>query len=155
MPLLICPTEVVNAPIETVWALLTATEEWGDFFDIRVVQINPPGSATMGQRINAMSGPSFLRLSITLEFTEIDPTRYQLGLCVRFPFGVTVREDLRCYPIDPVRCRVSYNCDFSFPSGWRGALLRVIMRRELETGPRDSLVRLKRAAERTQASVAS
>jgi hypothetical protein len=63
------------------------------------------------------------------------------------PFGITVREDLNCIPISNTRCRVNYHCNFGFAKGWRGAITRAIMRRNLDAGPVDSLSRLKRAAE--------
>ena len=49
------------------------------------------------------------------------------------------------------QCRVNYHCDFGFPSGWRGAVARFLMRRELDSGPVDSLSRLQRAAEQSHA----
>jgi hypothetical protein len=43
--------------------------------------------------------------------------------------------------------QVNYHCHFGPPTGWRGAIARMILRRELEVGPADSLLRLTRAAE--------
>jgi hypothetical protein len=63
------------------------------------------------------------------------------------PFGITVREDLNCIPISNTRCRVNYHCNFGFANGWRAAITRATMRRNLDAGPVDSLSRLKRAAE--------
>jgi len=48
---------------------------------------------------------------------------------------------------DPAGWGHDYHCGFNFPIGWRGALTRVLMRREVNAGPVDSLSRLKRAAE--------
>src|SRR6202049_3058706 len=45
------------------------------------------------------------------------------------------------------RCRVNCRCNFGFAKGWRGAITRAIMHRNLDAGPVDSLSRLKRAAE--------
>jgi hypothetical protein len=59
-----------------------------------------------------------------------------------------LQEDLRCTPLDDIHCRVDYRCNFDFPRGWRGTLIRVLMKRRLDDGPKDSLSRLKRAVER-------
>jgi len=147
MAYLSCPTSIVNAPVEIVWALLTRPEEWGDFYDIRVASVEPPGPAAVGQTVFAESGPRLLRLALEFRFTKIDPVNHELGLDVRFPFGITVREDLSCVPIGQDQCRVNYHCGFGFPAGWRGTVARLLMRRELNSGPVDSLSRLRRAAE--------
>jgi hypothetical protein len=43
--------------------------------------------------------------------------------------------------------RVNYHCRFGLPTGWRGTIARMILRRELEVGPEGSLLRVTRAAE--------
>ena len=141
-----CPTSVVNAPVEIVWDLLTRPEAWGDFYDVRVTSIEPAGAA-VGQIVFAESGPRLLHLALEFRFTKIDAANYELGLDVKFPFGITVREDLCCVPIGQDQCRVNYHCGFGFPAGWRGTFARLLMRRELNSGPVDSLSRLRRAAE--------
>jgi Polyketide cyclase / dehydrase and lipid transport len=146
-----CPTAVVNAPVRIVWRLLTKPAGWGEFFDVRITGTSPDGLAVVGQKIYAESGPSFLHLKVEFQFVEIDPERYRLGLDVRLPFGLSVRENLDCAALDPDHCRVNYHCDFSLPTGWRGAIARPVMRRELDAGPIDSLSRLKRAADQFHA----
>jgi hypothetical protein len=143
-----CPTSILDAPVELVWQLLTHPEKWGDFYDMRITAVDPAGPAVVGQTIFAESGPKFLHLKIQLRFTEIDALNYKLGLDARFPLGVTVREDLICVALGQKQCRVSHNCGFGFPRGWRGAVAHFFMRRDLDTGPADSLNRLQREAER-------
>jgi hypothetical protein len=84
---------------------------------------------------------------VIFEYTEIDASRRMIGLNAQLPLGITVREKLSCSAVGDRQCRVNYHCDFGFPTGWRGAIARMILRRELETGPEDSLSRLTRAAE--------
>jgi len=144
----ICPTDVIEAPIDVVWRLLTDPAGWGDFFDVRVRQVDPPGPAKVGQRVRGESGPRFLRLAVRFEFTHIDPAGHRLGVDVHLPLGVTVREDLDCKSIDANRCRVNYRCDFGFPAGWRGWMAHALLRHETRLGPIESLARLKAAAER-------
>lgn len=147
MPEMSCPTALVNAPIDIVWRLLTEPTGWTEFFDIRVTRIDPPGPAVVGQRIYGDSGPRFMHLVVTLEYTKIDVGRRTIGVNVQLPLGVTVCEDLSCSAVSDSQCQVNYHCKFGLPAGWRGAIARIALRRELEAGPADSLSRLKRAAE--------
>ena len=126
-------------------------EGWGDFCNVRITVADPAGLAVVGQTVFAESGPEFLHLKLQFRFTEIDALNYKLGFDARFPFGVTVREDLSCIPLGQQQCRVNYHCGFGFPTGWRGAMLHFLMRRRLDSGPADSLARLQRAAERLYA----
>ena len=142
-----CPTDLVNAPLALVWALLTNPAGWGNFFDIRIIRIDPPGAAAVGQKIYAESGPRFLHLGVTFEYTNIDAAGRAIGLNVELPLRITVREDLTCSFVTETQCRVSYRCNFGFPSDWRGAIARIVLRREMVSGPADSLSRLKHAAE--------
>jgi hypothetical protein len=143
-----CPTEVIAAPIEVVWDLVTHPEGWGRFYDIRILSVEPAGRAALGQRITAETGPVFLHLKVLLEFVSIDESHHRIGVSVRLPFGLSVVEDMECGRISADKCRVNYRCNFGFPGGWRGGALRLLLRRELQTGPADSLLRLKIAAER-------
>jgi Polyketide cyclase / dehydrase and lipid transport len=143
-----CPTGIVEAPIDVVWKLLTDISGWGDFFDVRVKTVEPTGPAVPGQRMIGESGPRWMHLGVSFEYTLVDEAHHQLELDARFPFGITVHESLDCVPLENNRCRVNYHCDFHFPDNWRGKLLRVVLNRELTAGPADSLGRLKRAAER-------
>ena len=137
--------------MELVWTLLTHPEGWGDFYNVRITAADPAGPAVVGQTVYAEAGPQFLHLKLQFRFTQIDALNYKLGFDARFPFGITVREDLTCVPLGQKRCRVNYNCGFSFPAGWRGAVMHYFMRRRLDTGPADSLARLQREAERLHA----
>jgi hypothetical protein len=137
--------------VELVWTLLTHPEGWGDFYNVRITAADPAGPAVVGQTVYAEAGPQFLHLKLQFRFTQIDALNYKLGFDARFPFGITVREDLTCVPLGQKRCRVNYNCGFSFPAGWRGAVMHYFMRRRLDTGPADSLARLQREAERLHA----
>ena len=142
-----CPTSVVEAPVDVVWQLLTDLSGWGGFFNIRVTSVEPSGPAAVGQRMLAEAGPRWLHLGISVEFTLIDEPHHKLELDARFPLGLTVHEALDCVPLEGGRCRVNYHCNFGFPGGWRGRLMRVLLSRGLKKGPADSLLQLKHAAE--------
>src|SRR5262249_61195645 len=143
-----CPPTMLNAPVEFVWSLPPHPEKGGVFYVVRVISVEPAGPAVVGQIVFAESGPRLLHLALEFRFTKIDAVNYELGLEVKFPFGVTVREDLSCVPIGQDQCRVNYHCGFGFPVGWRGIVARFLMRREINSGPVDSLSRLQRAAEK-------
>ena len=142
-----CPTEIVEAPVGVVWKLLTDISGWGSFFDLRVTSVEPPGPAVKGQRMLGETGPRWLHLGGSFEYTLIDETHYKLEMDVRLSLGMTVHEAMDCVPLENGRCRVNYHCNFGFPGGWRGRLMRVLLSRGLKEGPADSLLRLKRAAE--------
>ncbi len=142
-----CPTEVVNAPSGVVWNLLTNPAGWGGFFDLRVLGVEPVGQAQAGQRVRGETWSRSLHLKVGFKFKEIDAERHRLVLDVELPFGISVREEIDCASVSAMSCRVNYHCNFEFPSGIRGRVLRLLVRRWLDTGPRDSLRRLKRAAE--------
>ena len=143
-----CPTTVINAPIDAVWALLMNPLSWHKVFDIRIQNALPRGPATPGQIVRAESGPGWVHLKLSIEIVAVDPTEHRIKMMIRLPLRLVVHEDLNCVPVDPTSCRVNYRCDFAFPSGWRGFVVRLLMSRELERGPEDSLRRLKDAAER-------
>jgi hypothetical protein len=147
-----CPTAVVKAPVAVFWSLLTQPTRWGEFFDVRIIAVTPPGPATVGQIVRAESGPRFLRLRLSFRYLEIEEFRHRLVIDVQLPFGVTVREDLTCMSLDADQCRVNYGCHFEFPRGLSGALLRLFLCREINAGPSDSLSRLKRMAEQIHAN---
>ncbi len=146
-----CPISIVNAPVELVWKLLTRPEGWGSFYDVRINAVDPAGPAVVGQTILAESGPQLLHLKLQFRFVEIDAVNFRLGLHMQLPLGITVRENLTCFPLGLEQCRVNYHCGFGFPTGWRGAVMYFCLRRELDTGPVESLSRLQREAERLHA----
>jgi hypothetical protein len=113
---------------------------------VRITDVVPPGPAVVGQKIYGETG-CYLRFRLQFEFLKIEPTCHVLVFAVQLPFGISVREDMDCVPLNLTQCRVSYHCNFDLPDGWRGVLLRLILRGELDRGPVDSLFRLKRAAE--------
>jgi Polyketide cyclase / dehydrase and lipid transport len=142
-----CPTEIVATPIDVVWNLLTHPGEWGSFYDLRVLRVEPLGAAIVGQRVFAEAGPRWLHLGVSFEFVTVDPDSHKLEFNVRMPLGLTVHESLDCVSLDSDCCRVNYQCNFDLPGGWRGILIGGLLRRELTRGPANSIHRLKRAAE--------
>src|SRR6516225_3118607 len=78
----------------------------------------------IGQRFSGSPVPAFCILVCNSNSRKSTRQKHKLGLNARFPFGITVREDLSCTPVSSAECRVSYHCSFAFPKGWRGAVGR-------------------------------
>jgi hypothetical protein len=69
---LACPSAIVNAPIDVVWGLLMNTAGWGQFYDLRVMSVEPPGPAAPSQRLIGVPGRGLLPFRITFDFTDVD-----------------------------------------------------------------------------------
>jgi hypothetical protein len=144
---LACPTALVDAPVDVVWNLLADTAGWGRFYDLKILSVEPPGPVSTGQRLIGAPGTGLIPFRITFDFTHVDPSQHRLGFDGIFPFGIRVREDMTCARLDDTHCRINYNCDFTLPPGLRGQLLWAAFGRGFETGPAESLSRLKGEAE--------
>jgi hypothetical protein len=101
-----CPTAVVNAPVEIVWALLADPAGWGHVFDVRIDDLDPPGPAVAGQKIMGETGPRLFHLKLAFQVIQIDAERHRLVMDIELPFGIAVREELTCTPLNVDDCRV-------------------------------------------------
>ena len=137
----VCPTDVVLAPAERVWDLLTDPRKLAQWTGTKLVE-GPACPMSAGDHV--VLGAGVLR--ITFDVLDMRPPR-QLMLHVRLPFGLTNREQIQITPIDAHSSRVTFNAHFIFPPGWRGQLVEKILGWRFATGPARSLSRLKRAAE--------
>jgi polyketide cyclase/dehydrase/lipid transport protein len=141
-----CPVAVVAAPRDLVWGVLTDPAGWGDFYDVRIKDVNPPGAARVGQKVRAETGPPFLHSTVEFEFLAVEHQKGGLAMAIRLPFGISVREEVDCTPLSDESCRVRCNCAFGVSARWP-SLLRPLLRRAFDRGAEDSLRRLKRFAE--------
>lgn len=147
MSISVCPSEIVEAPVVVVWKLLTNPTGWGYFYDVRVVDVDPPGSAKAGQRVSGQTGSRFFHFGVSFLFTRVDPETHCIELEVRLPFAMTVKEKVNAVALSANQCRVNYHCAFELPRGLKGILLGLVLHRGIRTGPVDSIRRLKQAAE--------
>jgi len=122
-----CPTASVNSPAAIVWALLMEPAGWENVFAMRVTSVDPPGPAVVGQTVCGQTGLRILHLKFALRMIEINTDQHRLRMDVDLPFGLFAQEDLRCPPLDDAHSRVDYRCDFGFPKGWLGTLMRGLL----------------------------
>ena len=78
MAYLSCPSVIINAPVEIVWTILMCPEKSTDVFDLRIVSLEPPGPAVVGQIISGETGPRVWHLTIKLRFVKIDAVKARL-----------------------------------------------------------------------------
>jgi uncharacterized protein YndB with AHSA1/START domain len=99
----VCPTDVVRAPAERVWHLLTDSRALAQWTGTTWVE----GQARLvhvGDRLVLRSGP----LRITFDVLDLRRPS-QLVLDVRLPFGVTNHEQIQITAIDAHVSRVTFN----------------------------------------------
>ncbi len=102
----ICPTDVVSAPVERVWTLLTS--DYTTWADARLVSREPEGAAVPGQRIHLTSSELGLMFHVHFTVERVDLSTHTLGLFVQLPFGMTMRDAIVCTPLGPDRTHVEY-----------------------------------------------
>ncbi|HEY4026591.1 MAG TPA: SRPBCC family protein, partial [Candidatus Dormibacteraeota bacterium] len=137
----VCPSAVVQAPVERVWSLLTRPDGFDLWADAIVVGAEPEGPAQPGQLIHLVASALTWRFAVTIEVREVDPDRRRLRFVVELPLGLVNDEVVTMADLGQEGTLVRFGRDFSFPPGWRGRLVRILMARELRRGPEDALAR--------------
>jgi uncharacterized protein YndB with AHSA1/START domain len=99
----VCPTDVILAPVERVWRLVTEPRELAHWSGTRLVEA-PTRAIRAGDQLVFRAGV-FL---ITFDVVDLDAPR-QLTLDIALPFGVKNREQIQITPIDPRSCRTTFN----------------------------------------------
>jgi uncharacterized protein YndB with AHSA1/START domain len=99
----VCPTEVLLAPAERIWLLLTDPRKLAQWTGLKLVE-GPACPMSAGDHL--VLGAFGLR--ITFDVLDIRPPR-ELTLDVRLPFGVTNHEQIQITPIDAHSSRVTFN----------------------------------------------
>jgi uncharacterized protein YndB with AHSA1/START domain len=139
-PMEVCATDVLPAPAERIWHLLTDPRKLAEWTGTKLLE-GPAWPMSAGDHVVLRAGG----LRITLDVLDMHPPR-QIQLHVWLPFGITNREQIQITPIDAHSSRVTLNSHFIFLPDWRGQLVEKILRRRIVTAPARSLRRLKRAA---------
>ena len=99
----VCPTDVVLAPAERIWHLLTDPRELAQWTGMKLVE-GPAGPMREGDHVVLGAGP----LRITFDVLDVRQQR-ELMLDVRFPFGITNHERIQITPIDAHSSCVTFN----------------------------------------------
>jgi uncharacterized protein YndB with AHSA1/START domain len=99
----VCPTDVILAPAEGVWRLLTNPHELAQWTGTKLVE-GPARAVRAGDRLVFRAGP----LHIIFDVLEMQAPR-QLTLHIALPFGVTNREQIQITPIDANSCHTTFN----------------------------------------------
>ena len=104
MSVSVCPVDVVDAPMETVWAFLSQPANYDLWWDAQTRAIVPEGPAHPGQKIYARA--SGLKITVTVRGS--DDSGHRLHLTTKFPFGITVENHIACTPLENGSCQVSF-----------------------------------------------
>jgi uncharacterized protein YndB with AHSA1/START domain len=97
-----CPTDVIAAPVERVWDLLTQPERLARWSGT-TLQGGPHRALATGDRLTLTR----FGLRVRFEVGAIEPRRI-LSVDVRLPFGVVNHETIRIAPLEGGQCRVSF-----------------------------------------------
>lgn len=108
MTVLSCPTDVIAAPVETVWALLTRSERYDLWTGAQLVSADPGGPARPGQRIEFRVRALARAWRVRFEVGELRD-RETLELDVYMPFGIVNHELVVLSRLDPSNTRVTFN----------------------------------------------
>ena len=103
-----CPTTVVNASIERVWAMLTDPDLYQRWAGADLVRAIPAGQLCQGQVMEFRARELGVAFGVRMDVGKPEPPRL-LPLRVQMPFGIVNDERIALLPLDPVRTRVTLN----------------------------------------------
>lgn len=146
MRIVSCPVAVIKAPIEIVLSLLEP-RNWEKWNRGRIDTLSPMGTIVKGQSAVISIKENFLTWKIKIVVVDIDRVNHKIRYDAYFPFGFKIEEDLHYTSLTKTTCRVHYNCDFIFQDGLKGFIVKTLLGNKINSGSRDSLKRLKKAAE--------
>ena len=108
MPISVCPTAIVQAPVERVWRLLEDPSRFDLWWDAHTLSITPPGPAQAGQRVEAVTHGLGHDWPIHFIVDGVDPARHSLDLTTRLPFGINMHNHLAVMQVDVGASRVTF-----------------------------------------------
>ena len=108
MAVSVCPADRVHASVETVWELLAHPGRYGEFLDLTVERIEPPGRAVAGQRFSGWSRAMCRRWRVAGEVIEVYAARHQIRFRTSLPFGIVGDNTISCAAIDGDNCMLRF-----------------------------------------------
>ena len=108
MTVSVCPSAIVEAPVQRVWELLTSPEALDTWSDATLVAADPDGPARPGQRLRLATTAFGRRLPVTIDVLDVDAERHLLHLRVDAPFGLVNDETVTMTPIGDQRTLVRF-----------------------------------------------
>ena len=108
VPVSVCPSAVVEAPIEHVWDLVTSPEGFDSWADATLVGADPPGRARAGQRLRLVTPALGRAFRVDISVLEVDAERRRLHLLAHLPFGLVNDETITMAPVGEGRTMVRF-----------------------------------------------
>jgi uncharacterized protein YndB with AHSA1/START domain len=105
MPIQTCPTDLVRAPADRIWDLLTIPHQLENWSATRVVK-GPGRPLAVGDRLVLAAGFGH-RARVYFRIISAERPR-ELTLEIRLPCGIINHEVIRITPVGPHECRVTY-----------------------------------------------
>lgn len=99
----VCPTDIILAPAERIWRLVTDPRELAHWSGMRLVEA-PARAISSGDRLVFRAGV----FAITFDVVDIQAPR-QLTLDIALPFGVKNHEQIQITRIDSNSSRTTFN----------------------------------------------
>jgi uncharacterized protein YndB with AHSA1/START domain len=99
----VCPTDVIFAPAERVWRLVTNPHELAQWTGTTLVD-GPARAVSAGDRLVFRAG----MFHVTFAVLDVQAPR-QLTLDIALPFAVKNREQIHITPIDAASCRTTFH----------------------------------------------
>jgi Polyketide cyclase / dehydrase and lipid transport len=103
-----CPADLINAPVEKVWSLLSDPSRYDGWWDAITTRIDPPGPAAANQTIQGWTQALGKRWMVNIRVESVDAERHQIRFRSTLPLGIGAMNHISCAAIDSATCRVQF-----------------------------------------------